>query len=535
MNTLVPGCADITAQPSLGMNNLLGRRGASALAGTVIGVLSGVLVVRSPSTALAIALAAPVLLLTSLRTKVLGALFVLPLIGWLTIQIPGSATRAIPGAILFVILGHLAWEWAIARVRLPIGRRYVVLVLLFAGAVFVQIWNPIILAVGGGLTGGRSYLAPLAMFLAGLAVVRGKVDARAVLKTLVVSSLVVNAYMLKQLIGGFDAAEITYWSSRPVGITSEHKLFSTLVSPDKYGFMAAVFVIACLAARHAGVWPRISLLAALLSGLGVLVCGIRIVLAGLVVGGAAYLVAQFRSRRSSWSALRILLIAGATLLVLVIAVIATPVQPRYAVGVGHNPVATAINKLALLKEGTADPDLESRIVRAKEFFAYIDRHPWGAGPEIIDSLSQGALTIDQSGALTQKSQTGTGTVSTRLPPLPAYMLDQPWIFQHDYFFIDVAVELGLLPLILFILLLVRGATLAFREARSRVGEPEIHSLLCLAGAGILIALVVNLTNETLRAPETASFLWFFMAMPIALAVPAGRRSVVKRPAVDSAS
>ncbi len=534
MSTLLPGRAEFTARPSPGMSNRLGRRGASALAGTVIGVLSGVVVAGSPSTALAIAFAAPVLLLTSLRTKVLGALFVLPLIGWLIIQIPGSATRAIPGAILFVILGHLAWDWVFARVRLPIGRRYVVLALLFAGAVFVQIWNPIILAVGGGLTGGRSYLAPFCMFLAGLAVMRGKVDARAVLKTLVVSSLVVNAYMLKQLIGGLDSAETKYWSSSIVGIISEHKLFSTFVSPDSYGFMAAVFVIACLAARHAGVWPRISLLGALLSVLGVLVCGIRIVLAGLVVGGVAYLVAQFRSRQSSWSALRFLLIAGATLLVLLIAVIATPVQPRYAVGVGHNPVATAVNKLALFKQGTADPDLESRIVRAKEFFAYIDRHPWGAGPGITTALSQSTLTIDQPAALTQ-SPTGTGTASSRPPPLPAYMLDAPWIFKRDYFYFDLAVELGLLPLILFVLLLVRGATLAFREARSRVSEPEIHSLLCLAGAGILIALVVNLTNEMLRLAETASFLWFFMAMPIALAVPAGRRSVAAQPALDRAS
>jgi hypothetical protein len=516
------------------MRNRLNRRGATALAGTVIGVLGAVVVARSPTTALAIAFAAPVLLLTSLRTKVLGALILLPLVGWLIVQVPGSATRAIPDAILFVILGHLAWEWTTARIRLPIGRPFVVLVLLFAGVVFVQIWNPIIHAVGGGLTGGRSYLAPFCMFLAGLAVIRGKVDAGAVLKSLVVSSLFVNGYMLKQLFGGFDVAEKKYWSSSTIGIISEHKLFSTLVSPDSYGFMAAVLVIACLAARHAGVWPRISLLGALLSGLGVLVCGIRIALAGLVVGGVAYLIAQFRSRQSSWSALRFLLLAGAALLVLLISVIATPVQPRYAVGVGHNPTATAVNKLALFKQGTADPDLESRIVRAREFFAYIVRHPWGAGPEIIDALTQSTLTIDQSGGLTQ-SQSGTGTVSARPPPLPAYMLDQPWIFQHDYFYFDLAVELGLLPLILFVLLLVRSATLAFREARSSVGEPEIHSLLCLAGGGILIALVVNLTNETLRAAETSSFLWFFMAMPIALAVPAGRKSVAAKSATGSAS
>jgi len=474
--------------------------------------------VHSPTLLLAGAAATLLMVTTSLRTKAMMAMPALLLVGWLVVHHQSSTMRAVPDAIVFLVLAHFVWELVTNQIRISWTRPYVVLVLMFAAAVLIQTWNPIIRAVGGASTGARSYLAPMSMFLIGLAVMRTASDARALLKVLVATTVVVDGYMLKQLVLGFDAAERRYWSNSSAGVLTEHKLFSTLVSPDDYGLIAAVLAIACLAAHSARIWPRLSLLAGLVSMLGAAASGVRINLVALLAAASVYLLAQLSYRDTGRFALGALVVGAAALLVLGMSVAATAPQPRYAIGVNHNPLATEVAKLALLKQGTADADIASRVVRARDFLSYMVHHPWGAGPSVIDALNQSSLTNAGAAALIPGG--GAPPPQASPPPrLPTYMIDQPWIFQHDYFFIDAGVELGAIPLLLFVTILLVGFVLAFEAVRSRAAEPEVRALLGLSGAAAVALLIANLTNEAFRTVEVAGPLWFLLAMPVAFALP----------------
>ena len=469
-----------------------------------------------------------VMFLTSLRTKAMAAIPALSLVGWLTVHYPGSVVRALPDAIILIVLAHFLWDLVTARLSLPWNRPYVVLVLLFAAAAAIQAGNPIIRSVGGGSTGARSYLVPIGMFLIGLAVMRTGVDARSLLKALVVTTVLVDAYLIKQLAMGFDHAERAYWASSGAGVLDEHKLFSTLVSPDTYSLVAAVLTLACLAAYSGGVWRRVSLPAGAVSALGTLVSGIRIGAAALFLALVVFLLAKLYERSTARFAVIGLVLLATVAVVLGAAVAATPVEPRYSIGPTHNAITAPVAKLAILKEGTADEDINSRLTRARQFWSYILRHPWGAGPEVINALNQASLTNAGSAALLP----GGGAppaVSAPPPHLPRYMLDEPWIFEHDYFYIDLGVELGVIPLMLFIILLLVGVVLALDCARSRAVEPEVHSILCLSAGGIVVAIVCDLTNEAFRTPEAAALVWFLMALPIAYALPTDRTAARRSP------
>lgn len=472
------------------------------------------------------ALGLAVTFLTSLRTKALGAIPALMLVGWVIVHFPGSVARALPDAIVLVVLAHFVWDLVRDQLDLPWTRPYVVFTLLFGAAVAIQAGNPVIRAVGGGSTGARTYLVPMGMFFIGLAVMRTGVDARSVLKVLVVTTALVDAYLVKQMITGFDHSERAYWASSGSGVLGEHKLFSTLVSPDTYGLVAAVLTLACLAAYSAGIWRRASLPVAAVSALGAFASGVRMAAAALVLGLVVFLLAKLYERSTARFAVIGLVLLATGAVVLGTAVAATPVEARYNIGPTHNSITAPIAKLAILKEGTADQDLNSRLTRAREFYTYILRHPWGAGPEVINALNQASLTNAGSAALLPGGG-APAAVSAPPPRLPRYMLDQPWIFQHDYFYIDLGVELGLIPLILFVLLLLVGVVLALECARSRAVEPEVHSLLCLAAGGIVVTLVCNVTNEAFRTPEASGLVWFLMALPVAYALSGDRR--VARP------
>ena len=104
--------------------------------------------------------------------------------------------------------------------------------------------------------------------------------------------------------------------------------------------------------------------------------------------------------------------------------------------------------------------------------------------------------------------------STSRPALPPYILNEPWIFQHDSYWESQAVEISLFGLVLLVILLVGGITYGMEAWRAN-SDPTIKALLALAAAAGLLTLVLNLTNEAFRTPEAAGYIWFLLSAPIA--------------------
>jgi len=476
------------------------HRARSAAGGALIGLVAAALVAVDPRLGLAAAAGVPVMLLTSIETKVVLYFVFLPLVGWLKVRFPATSVQGVPDLLALALLVHIGWAMLVRRLRLPVGELPVLLALLFAVTVVVQSQNPIIGATGEGIPGARVYLEPFVLFLAGLAVWRrpGFVDRW--LRVVVGTATIVGLYGLKQLLLGFDASERAFQQESALRTLAEKKLFSTLPSPDGFGFVAAAFVIICVLAHQRGVLPRLSLVAAALCAIGVVGCGVRIALIGLVPALAITVLllgGEARTRRLAFGAGGLLVAVGIGLGSLVAVTPATERDDSFDTA---NALEAAVVKLALLREGTDDEDYQGRSERLADFAAYITRHPLGAGPGLV-KLVDANTELDPN---------------VERPPLPEHILREPWIFQHDFYYFAVGVELGLAPLLLLVMLLLMGAAMAVDAVRHAV-DPAVRVALVAAAAVPVLALVYNLTNEAFRTPQVAGYVWFLLALPVAWA------------------
>jgi O-antigen ligase len=347
---------------------------------------------------------------------------------------------------------------------------------------------------------------PLGLFVVGLRVLRRPADLQAFLRVVVVTALITALYMLKQLFFGFDDAERTYWTVRGnTNVIEEQKLFSTAVAPDVYGFMSAFFVLACVAAGSMRLWPRLAIWTAALCSVGVVASGLRIALFGLVLAGSLLLAMLLTDERTRAGAVRLLLVGTAATVLLVALVIVTPApSDRLLTQAAATPWDAALQKLALFKRGTDDDNYQTRAERVPQFFDYIDEHPWGTGPGVTDLLSFNTFT----------------DVGQQKPNLPDYVIDTPFIFQHDFFYFDVGVELGVIGLAMYVVLLFGGIAIAVHGWRRSQRAPVQHVFLALVASAILLTAIHNLTNVAFRTPQVAGYAWFLLAAPIAL-LPAG--------------
>jgi hypothetical protein len=479
------------------------RRGEQSpvlLGGVVAGLLAGALLALPSTQRLAIVAAAAgivFLVATSIEQKILLYFVTLPLVRWAEIHLPGIGPVAnLPDVIALVLLVHLAFAFLTRRAQMPAGHPYVLLVGGYIAIVLVQSWNPVITPTGEGLPGARVYLEPLVLFFGGLATLANRDFVRRWLKVVVATALVSGVWMLRQFLFGFSASELEVQREQAIRTIAEQKLFSTLGSPAIYGFVAGFFVLLCLVARSVGVWPRLATAGASLAALGVLVSGLRISLVGTVVAVALLVVVLTRgpSRRF---ATRAIIVGGAGALVLGVLVWVTPAGDRDATFEAANPAEAAVLKLALLKEGSADEDVAGRLRRFGLFLDFITEHPEGAGPGLV-KLVDARVVRDPD---------------TPVPPLPQYILDEPWIFQHDFYYFTVGVELGLVPLLLFLVLLV-GIVAMSLQVRRRTEDQLVRGLLLASAAVATLALVQNLTNESFRTPQVAGYVWFLAAAPV---------------------
>lgn len=480
-------------------------RSASILLATAscgLAVIVAAAAASRPVAAVFVAAGVPFLLLTSIRTKVLVYFAVLPLIGWFEVHYPDGSFGAVPSFLAAVAVVHVGWELLTGRERLPAAHPYVLLVGLFAVLIVIQSRNPIIVDAGAGIGATRAYLVPLGLFFVGLRALRRPEDVRALLRVVVITALISGLYMLKQFFFGFDDAERTYWEARGnTYVIEERKLFSTAVAPDVFGFVSAYFVLACVAARSMSVWPRLAMWTAAICSVGVVASGLRIALFALVVGGGLLLGMLLADPRTRTGAVRLALMGTASLVVLVALVIVTPApQDRLLTQGASTPWDAALQKLALLKHGTEDDDYRSRADRVPQFLEYMERHPWGAGPGVGDLLSFNTFT----------------DVGQTKPNLPEYVINTPFIFQHDFFYFDVGVELGAIGLAIFVALLVAGVVLALDGWHRTRGSPELRVFLALAASSVVLVSVHNLTNVAFHTAPVAAHVWFLLAAPIGL-------------------
>jgi hypothetical protein len=204
------------------------------------------------------------------------------------------------------------------------------------------------------------------------------------------------------------------------------------------------------------------------------------------------------TRRFATTALALGVTAAVALILLIIA---TPTPgSRNETILAEGPLGPAIEKLALLKAGTAEDDYQARVERLGEFSEYVSRHPFGAGPGLVSVFN---LDLD-------------ARLGFQRPNLPNYILDQPFIFLHDYYYIDVGVELGVIPLVLFVMILVAGVRRSLAGWRAAAGHHEASAILALTASMLVLAAVHNLTNAAFRTPQMASYVWFLLAVPVVL-------------------
>ena len=478
---------------------------AAASCGVAVMVAAGA--ANRPAAVLSVAAAVPFLLLTSVRTKVLVYFAVLPLIGWFEVHYPDGSYGAIPSYLAAIAVAHVGWELVTGQGRLPAAHPYVLLVGLFAVLIVIQSRNPVIVDAGAGIGATRAYLVPLGLFFVGLRTLRGPEDVRALLRVVVITALISGLYMLKQLFFGFDDAERTYWAARGnTYVIEEGKLFSTAVAPDVFGFVSAYFVLACIAARSMSVWPRVAMWSAVICSVGVVASGLRIALFALVVSGGLLLGMLLTDRRTRTGAFRLALMGTASLVALVALVVVTPApEDRLLTQGASTPWDAALQKLALLKNGTEDDDYRARADRVPQFLDYMEQHPWGTGPGVGALLSFNTFT----------------DVGQTKPNLPEYVLNTPFIFQHDFFYFDVGVELGAIGLAIFVALLLAGAVLAIDGWHRTRGSPELSVFLALTASSVVLVSVHNLTNVAFHTAQVAAYVWFLLAAPIGL-LPADR-------------
>lgn len=467
-----------------------------------IGVFAGLASASRPAVAIGVAAALPFLLLTSLRTKVLTYFAVLPLIGGVKYQFPNTEVQGAPDLIALALLIHLGWQLVTGEARFPFQHPYVTAVLLYATTVIAQAFAPLVVAQGVNVSGARIYLEPMVIFAAGVVVLRQPETPRLFLRVAVISGGLVGLYMLKQLIFGFSPAELAFQASRlNFRTVAEQRLFSTLSGPAVFGFASGAFVILSLMARAMNIWPRTALAVASVSALGVVASGTRIVLIAMVPAFAVAVTALFTDVRTKYLATGMLTVGlcGAMALAAILAVTPVP-ETRDETLESPNPIVAAIEKLALLKQGSADDDWAARVDRTGDFLDFIGRRPWGSGTGFT-------LIVDE----TAPPQPGTFRGRT---DLPRYVEGEKWIFRRDFYYFALGVELGLLPLLLFLGILGGGLVMAVREWR-RTTEPTAKVMLALSASILALTLVHNLTNESFRAPQVSGYVWFMLAVPVA--------------------
>lgn len=496
------------------------RTRLTILGGAITGLLAGGVVALPRGTALLLVTAAAgtaFLAKTTIEQKVLAYFAVLPLVRWGEFHVPELAgVKNLPDFIAFALLLHLGSAFLVRRIRLPAGHPYVLLVAGYVAIVLMQTRNPVIVPTGEGLPGARVYLEPLVLFIAGLVTVGNEQFVRRWLKVVVATSLLSGVWMLRQLLFGFSASEVAVQQQQAIRTLAEQKLFSTLGSPAVYGFVAGFFVLLCLVARSLRIWPRLATTGTALAAVGVLASGLRIALVGTVAAVVLLLVVLMRSPARTF-AVRTVIVGTAASLLLATLVAVTPIGDRDDTFDAANPMEAAIVKLALLKQGSADEDVAGRTRRLGLFVEFMGEHPGGAGPGLV-KLVDASVVRDPD---------------TPVPDLPDHILDEPWIFQHDFYYFAVGVELGLGALLLFLVLLVGMIAMSLQVRRRTTDELGRALLLASAAVGTL-ALIQNLTNESFRTPQVAGYVWFLAAVPVVWSGRGSRlRQEVSPPAAEA--
>lgn len=471
-----------------------------ALPGAAIGLFAGAAVaLGQPQGAVVLGAAVGLVLLfvTSIEQKILAYFAVLPFAPWAAIHLSAfGPVGNLPDLVTLAILLHLGWEVVTGQARVPAGHPYVLFVLAYVALILVQSFNPVIAPTGEGLPGARVYLEPLVLFFAGLATVGSTRFVRRWLIVVVVTSALTGAWMLRQVLFGFSASEVAVQREQAIRTLAEQKVFSTLGSPAIYGFVAGFFFLLCLVARSLHVAPRLATFGAALAGFGVLVSGLRISLIGTAVAAVLLLAVLTKGPDRRW-ANRTVIVAVAASLLLGTLVAVTPAGERNDAFDAANPAEAAIVKLALLKEGSDDEDVAGRTRRLGLFLDFMAEHPGGAGPGLV-KLVDASVVRDPD---------------TPVPPLPQYILDEPWIFQHDFYYFAVGVELGVIPLLLFLVLLA-GIVAMSLQLRARTHDEFRRGVLIAAAAVATLSLIQNLTNESFRNPQVAGYVWFLAAVPV---------------------
>jgi hypothetical protein len=492
------------------MTGVQGRTSRGRVAWPVLGAAAGAALVAGSGRVALVAGAVgglAFLTLTSFRTKVLTYFALLPFVFWMESELSVPNARLLPALIAYAAAAHLVWEMATHRARLTIDRVLVMAIGLYVAFIIVQCLNPIALDNGVSFTGARIYLEPMLLFLIGLHYFRGDEDAQRFLRLVVVTGLLVGLYMLKQLVFGFSASEIAAHSDRFSRVIPEQKLFSTFANPDSFGFASAFFTLAALSARRTGWRPLLCSVVAALSALGVLTSGSRISLVALLVAGALLLLLQLQDPVTRLFSARLAAFAVAAVVAIGALVIVTPAGNRNDTIRAANPAEAAIKRLALLKQGTTDEDFASRADRLSKFVDYMTAQPLGAGPGVVGLVS-GATILKPT--------------QTEQPKLPFYLSSATWAFQHDFYYVAVGIELGLVPLLLFIGLLISGLVMSVRAWR-RSRDPGCRAVLVLAASALVLVLIQNATNESFRAPQVAGYIWFLLAAPVAFGLPRSHR------------
>ena len=468
------------------------------------------------------------LLVQSFATRLTVYLLVLPFLTWLQIHLPSKEWTLVPTALVLltaaVAIGlppraavkqgdvrhedgeqgageHEAGEHGEGdRLSRP-AKGLTIVVLLYAGLVAAEAFNPDLPSVTLGVRGARLVLEPLLLYFIGAEVARRPELTNRVVKILIGTGAVVAAYGVKQGFLGFDHRESLYYIGHFQTLTlHEQRTFSTMAGASVFGDYMGLVMFLCIGLIVHGSRRSVALSVLIaVCGFDMLITGQRGVivgaLAGTLVTAAIALVRRSTRRRGVFMA-QVLTVLIA---VLVGMVVITPLESRTTLQKQKESAFQAARlKLALLKEPNQDASVANREQRLDQLGGALEKVPLGAGSGL--NLLVGGTA--KAGGNYLLGSSGYGGPGYQPPVAPE---------PDELYFYNVGSETGVPGLALFGSILLFGLVASVGIGLRHPDRQKSVVAMCAAGF-LTLVLVDSFTTDSMTAVQVAAYFWLFIGM-----------------------
>ena len=435
----------------------------------------------------------------SLAYLLLAYLLLLPFVSWLTIHVHFAYWTLVPTSVV-IVMALVAFRTRPVEGPALVAYGLTAVVLMYAGVVLAEVFNPKLASVTLGVRGGRLYLEPILLFFVGAEVARRPELRRRVVTVILLAGGVVVAYALKQGITGFDLKESIYLRRTFNIALKEHRVMGTMNGATVLGhYLALVLLLIAARIMHGlgNAWLRVLEIA--VAGAccyGMLLTGQRgVMLAGAAGAVVVTCVGLARSSTKGWAA-----VVGQGLVVVlflaVVLAITTPIQDRRQAAKPHQSAFEAARlKFALLKEGRPESSVQGRLNLLSQIRTVADVAPFGVGAGFNLTINPGRST-----RATLLGTSGYGSSATTLQPQAG----------DNYYYILMS-ELGWPGLALFIAISLFAITTAVRVALRHPDRDK--AMIALAAAGFFVFVVLDaFTVDVMSSAQVATYFWLLLGM-----------------------